>query len=118
MIFSSAIFIFLFLPAVLFFYYIIKKGWRNAFLLLASIFFYAWGEGLYAIIIIVSIVFNHYLAGMIHASIIKGHEIKKEKIFLVLAIVFNIGLLSIFKYAPFIINIQNVYSPLAPIFLV
>ncbi|MDR0536104.1 MAG: hypothetical protein LBG65_07180, partial [Puniceicoccales bacterium] len=65
MIFSSQIFLFLFLPFVLFFYHVVlkKKGARNLFLLLASLSFYAWGEPCFVLVMIGSIVGN-YLFGL------------------------------------------------------
>ena len=65
MIFSSNIFLFLFIPLVLFFYYVILKSSRNKqniFLLLASLFFYAWGEPAFVFIMILSIVSNYYFS--------------------------------------------------------
>ena len=64
MVFSSTIFIFVFLPLVLFAYYILGKRIRNYVLLLASLFFYAWSGVDYLNILIVSIMIN-YIFGLL-----------------------------------------------------
>ena len=64
MVFSSLQFIYFYLPVVLSLYFILPRPWRNAFLLSASLLFYAWGEGWYAFVMIASIVFN-WVAGLI-----------------------------------------------------
>ena len=67
MLFSSTTFIYLFLPAVLFGYYVIfrwKRSLQNVFLLLASLFFYAWGEPAFVLIMISSVVLN-WLYGLL-----------------------------------------------------
>ena len=55
MVFSSLIFIFIFLPLVLISYYVAPKRLRNTIILLASLIFYAWGEPIYIVLIIISI---------------------------------------------------------------
>ncbi len=66
MVFSSPIFLFLFLPIVLIIYFSIKKSFRNAFLLFSSLFFYAWGEGTTVAILACSILFNFYGGLLLH----------------------------------------------------
>ena len=60
MVFSSLIFIFIFLPLVLVSYYIVPKRFKNTIILLASLIFYAWGEPVYVLLIIVSILINYF----------------------------------------------------------
>jgi alginate O-acetyltransferase complex protein AlgI len=96
MVFSSLIFIFLFLPIVLGVYFLLKKtATRNAFLLTASLLFYAWGEPTYVWVMLVSIVANYFLAIWI-----EDHPTFKKQI-LTFAVVFNLGLLAYFKYSNF-----------------
>ena len=59
MVFSSAIFLLLFLPVVFILNYICRKEFSNALLLIASLIFYAWGEPYYVILMMVSIVINY-----------------------------------------------------------
>ena len=63
MVFSSPIFLFLFLPVLLAVYFTVRTELRNLVLLLASLFFYIWGEGQYVAVLLVSIVLN-YLLGL------------------------------------------------------
>ena len=59
MVFSSMIFLCVFLPVVLIVYYVLPKQLRNLWLLLASLFFYAWGEPRYILIMLFSTVFDY-----------------------------------------------------------
>lgn len=102
MVFSSTIFLFLFLPFVLLIYYnpILKnRKFKNIFLMCASIGFYAWGEPIFVFVMIFSIVLNWFLALQIAGT---GGKIKK--ILLVTAVVYNVGLLFIFKYLSFAVK--------------
>lgn len=63
MLFSSIIFLYFYLPLVLLAYYVVGKSLRNSILLLASLIFYAWGETIYVLILIISICMN-YIIGL------------------------------------------------------
>jgi len=96
MVFSSLIFLFLFLPVVLSVYFLLKQtALRNAFLVAASLIFYAWGEPTYVWVMLLSIVANYFFAIWI-----EDHQTLKKQI-LSLAVVFNLGLLAYFKYSNF-----------------
>jgi alginate O-acetyltransferase complex protein AlgI len=103
MVFSSAIFLFLFLPITLVLYAAVGPKFRNTFLLLASILFYAWGEKVFTLIMLASITVN-YFVGM---GIDHYRNRASAKIFLVAGIVFNVLLLSVFKYTNFAIDNLN-----------
>jgi alginate O-acetyltransferase complex protein AlgI len=103
MLFTSTVFLILFLPIVFLVYFLLPDRFRNLFLLLTSLFFYAWGEVFYAGIILVSIGFNYLLTRAMAPAPAGG----KRKLFLVTAIVLNLGLLCWFKYANFIIENIN-----------
>ena len=97
MVFSSPIFVFLFLPIVYLINLVIPKKFSNLFLLMLSLLFYAWGEPIYVLLMIFSGFVNYWLAvGM------DAYDAKR-KLLLLLTVVFNIGLLGLFKYADFII---------------
>ncbi len=101
MVFSSTVFLFLFLPLTILIYYnpIFKsRKFKNVFLLLVSLFFYAWGEPQFVFIMILSIIINWFLA----LKISKNN--KNKKIYLVIAVIYNIGLLFIYKYLSFFVN--------------
>ena len=69
MLFSSIIFIFYFLPITMLVYYLIPKeqtGKRNIVLLVASLFFYSWGEPVYLFLMLYSAFFNYFMAIQIH----------------------------------------------------
>ena len=59
MVFSSLIFLWMFLPVVLGLYFLTKESYRNVLLLVASLFFYAWGEPVYVLIMLLSILINY-----------------------------------------------------------
>lgn len=60
MVFSSITFLFLFLPIVLAVYYIVPEKAKNIILLIASILFYAWGEPVYIVLMLLSIILNYF----------------------------------------------------------
>ena len=62
MLFSSILFLFYFLPVTLFIYTIVPRRLKNPVLLIASIFFYSWGEPIYVILMLFSAVFNYLMA--------------------------------------------------------
>ena len=68
MLFSSNLFLFLFLPLTILIYYILGKKFRNTFLLLISLLFYAWGEPSFVWVMIGSILFNYVMALLIYNS--------------------------------------------------
>lgn len=106
MLFSSPIFLYLFFPFILTSYFFIPKPLRNTFLVLASFFFYFWGEGFYVVILIGSIIVNYFFIWLLGRF---SHNILKKKLVLIIAILANIGLLVVFKYLDFIvININFV----------
>ncbi|MGD9330088.1 MAG: MBOAT family O-acyltransferase [Desulfobacterales bacterium] len=103
MLFSSTIFLFLFLPAVLLGHLLLPRALRNLFLLLVSLFFYAWGETIYTAIMLVSITGNYFLT-----RLMAGAEKRvRKKAILIMAIVLNLGLLCWFKYANFLMGNVN-----------
>lgn len=94
MLFSSPVFLFLFLPLTLFIYYLLPQRFKNFFLLLVSLFFYTWGEKELVALIIISTLVD-YSCGLI----IKNG---RRKTGLALSIIFNVGLLAYFKYSDFV----------------
>ena len=92
MVFSSLTFLFAFLPVTLIGYFLLPKKAKIAFLLLASLVFYAWGEPLYVLLMIGSIVIN-WLIGLAMEKT-KRHK----KAYLVASVVLNLALLFTFKY--------------------
>ncbi|MCR5670918.1 MAG: MBOAT family protein [Butyrivibrio sp.] len=101
MLFSSIPFILYFLPITLIVYYILSfsRTAQNVWLLIVSLVFYAWGEPYYVLLLLLSIVFNSVLA-----LIMDKKQGKLRKALLVIDIVFNVGMLFIFKYLNFILE--------------
>ncbi len=108
MVFSSLIFLFMFLPMVLTLYYITPKRYRNLTLFIVDLIFYAWGEPQLVILMLVSIILN-YTAGIIIAVNRERKAIAKSAF--ILSIVLNLGLLGFFKYAGFIGETLNIVMP-------
>ena len=105
MVFSSLMFMFIFLPVVLTVYYILPKKYRNIFLLIADLFFYGWGEPVLVSLMVFSIVIN-YLAGLL----IEKNPARKKSI-LIVSVIIDLGLLAFFKYAGFITDNLNIILP-------
>lgn len=96
MVFSSAVFLFLFLPITLLFYYnpfFRKRGFRNATLLIFSLLFYAWGEPTFVLVMLLSIIIT-WLLGF-------AMERKRRKVFLVVGVIYYLSLFFVFKYLSF-----------------
>ena len=104
MVFSSITFLFFYLPTVLLLYSLVGRNNRNLLLLIASLFFYAWGEGLYVLLMVASIIANYTGGRVIHAF----RETSRGKIYLFLTILVNLSLLGYFKYAQFFTENINI----------
>ena len=104
MVFSSTIFLCVYLPLVLLGYYICPKKGRNLFLLIVSLVFYAWGEPKYVFLMIFSILVNYIFGRLMDKN--RSRQ-KRMKLLLVLSVVIDLGLLSVFKYTDFIITNVN-----------
>jgi len=100
MLFSSLTFLFCFLPAAVVGYYICPRKLRNFFLLLASIFFYAWGEPRYLPVIFATITISYFGA-------LAVERFKYKKILLTLFILLDLSLLFYFKYTNFFLENLN-----------
>lgn len=100
MVFSNAVFLFIFLPVVIAGYYILRGKARNYWLLLVSIFFYAWNKPSFTIILLGSIVLNYFGALLVE----KAGQTGKKKLWLVLTVVCNLLILFYFKYFNFTIR--------------
>lgn len=108
MVFSSTIFLCVYLPLVLLGYYICPKKGRNLFLLIVSLVFYAWGEPKYVFLMIFSILVNYVFGRLMDKN--RGRQ-KRMKLLLVLSVVIDLGLLSVFKYTDFVItNINAIFG--------
>ena len=108
MLFSSIVFLFTFLPAVLVLYYLLPERFHNPVLLLASLIFYAWGEPVYIFLMLLSILFN-YFSGLDIARNLTDRRLAKRS--LIFNIVVNIAILGFFKYEGFVLDSLNAVLP-------
>ena len=107
MLFSSSVFLFLFLPLVLLLYYLPLRRWRqgqNVFLLLASLGFYAWGEPWFVLVMIASILANYGFGLWVDFCKRKGRSCALP---VAAAVAANLGVLFVFKYLTFTLGILN-----------
>ncbi|WP_273485304.1 MBOAT family O-acyltransferase [Desulforamulus ruminis] len=95
MVFSSLFFTFVFLPVTVILYYSLGKHLRNIVLLTASLFFYAWGEPVYVLLMCGSIMINYCISTFLGSNDASG---RKRKLFLIISLVFNLGCLAYYKY--------------------
>ena len=104
MVFSSVIFLFIFLPIFLLFYFFFKKRkYRNIVLLIFSLLFYSYGEPIYIFLMILSIIVNYFLVIFMDKN--------KSKFMFITLIVLNLSLILVFKYFDFFIgNVNNLFN--------
>ena len=103
MVFSSFVFLCIFLPAVFLLYCVIPSlKAKNALLIAASLVFYAYGEPIYVLLMIGSSLFNYLCARWAAAG-----EPKRKKAALVCAVAVNIGALAVFKYSAMLVSTLN-----------
>jgi len=103
MVFSSFIFIFLFLPATFAVYGLVPRSWRNSVLFAASCFFYSWGAPQFLFILLASCAVDYILSQRMDAT----PEKADKKKFLWAGLALNVGLLLYFKYANFFVDQLN-----------
>ena len=109
MLFSSITFLYYFLPIVLLTYFLTPTKYKNIVLFISSLFFYAWGEPTYIILMLVSISVGYFFAlGM-------NRFLKYRKIIFILSLVITLGFLFVFKYTNFFItNINTLFHVAIP----
>lgn len=114
MVFSSLVFLFRFLPAVLLLYYLAPKNLRNFVLFVSSLFFYAWGEPVYVLLILFSTVVD-YTAGRMVAYYKEKDNMAAAGRMVFCSAVINLSLLGFFKYGNFFLqNIHRFFSVPVP----
>lgn len=105
MLFSSTFFLYIFLPLILILYYAVckKHRSRNMLLLVASLGFYAWGEPKFVLVMLLSIIVNYYFGLLVDQS----RGTRKVRWHLTLMVIFNLGIMGIFKYLGFVVETIN-----------
>ncbi|MGM9602255.1 MAG: MBOAT family O-acyltransferase [Faecousia sp.] len=110
MLFSSIPFLYYFLPAVLLIYFAVPRPFKNTVLLIASLFFYGYGEPVYLLLMAASILLFYFCGLLIGKN--EGKR-KAQKLWLVVSVVVSLTLLGIFKYADFFIDSFNAVTDLS-----
>jgi len=100
MVFSSILFLYVFLPVFLLVYHVVGTKQKNHVILGASIFFYAWGAPTFIILVLASLIINFYIVKQLYQK-------PNQKGYLILSVLINLGLLAYFKYANFFIDNVN-----------
>lgn len=109
MLFSSLSFLYYFLPCVLILYFLAPKKLKNSVLLLSSLFFYAWGEPKYVLLMLLAI-----LCGYLFALLIARYRGRRlSRLFLALSVIISAAILGFFKYADFFIQNFNAVTGLS-----
>lgn len=103
MIFSSITFLYFFLPAVILVYLVMPAKAKNSVIFISSLFFYAWGEKLLVLLFLGSIIFGWIMGLLIE----KKRNSPWSKVFLIFAVIVNLGILFYFKYTDFFIQSIN-----------
>ena len=99
MVFSSITFLYYFLPITLLLYIILPKRFKNSILLIASLFFYFYGEPKYIFVLVFSCIFNYY-----YGKIMEKTKGRLKTLLLVFNIIVNICILFYFKYFHFFLE--------------
>ena len=111
MVFSSLLFLAIFLPVVLLLYYAVpNRLYRNIILCIASLFFYAWGEPVFVILMILSI-FMNYGAGLLIGRYTRLNRPGAKKATLIVAVILNLLMLGVFKYTPLVFDTLKAFVP-------
>ena len=100
MVFSTPLFLFYYLPLVLLIYYVTPVRFRNLVLLLASLFFYYWGEQIYTVIMLASIAIDYTHGLIVHRCKEKGND-RGARMAVASSVLFNLAILFFFKYWDF-----------------
>lgn len=108
MVFSSVVFLYIFLPIMLLLYFIVPSKLKNAVMILASLIFFAWGEIRYIFIMLILAIMDFFCGKGIN----KNFDNKKKKIYLFIDVGINLLILFFFKYSDFIIENINLATGL------
>ena len=103
MVFSSLLFMFIYLPVVLAVYYLSPVRWRNPVLFVANLVFYGWGEPVYILLMMLSITVN-YVNGLLIGKYKGAGDMRRARAVLIVNVVINLSLLGFFKYYDLIVT--------------
>ncbi|MCF0111389.1 MAG: MBOAT family protein [Erysipelotrichaceae bacterium] len=113
MVFSSALFVYVYLPVALGIYYAVPRKFKNGALLALNLLFYGWGEPFYVVLLVLSTVCDYTCGKKIEEN--RGNQIIMKR-YLLISVLFNLGLLGWFKYYDFLASQINRLVPVLPVF--
>lgn len=105
MVFSSLLFLFVYLPIVLLSYYLCPRKWRNLLLFVVNLVFYGWGEPIYVSLMIISTIVDYTCGYFINKN--RESNPKVAKRFLIASMVINLSMLGFFKYSGMVLKTIN-----------
>lgn len=105
-VFSSILFLCVFLPAVLILYYLCPRKLRNLLLLVVSLLFYAWGEPKYILLMLFTTMFD-YASGLLIDLFRRREKPTAARVMLIVTVIVNLGLFGFYKYTDFMIGTVN-----------
>lgn len=108
MLFNSISFLFLFLPVAVIVYYIAPDRAKNGVMLAASILFYAWGEPIYVVLLVLSVLLNYFAGRDIGAKL---EDPRRARLAVAFGVAANVAILAFFKYYGFLISQINLLLP-------
>lgn len=112
MVFSSLYFLFLYFPIVLITYYVTPLKWRNAVLLVFNLIFYGWGEPVYILLMIFTIVLDYFAGLIVHRCKQRDND-KGARWAVAVSLVLNLAILFFFKYWDLVANtFQHIGIPM------
>lgn len=108
MVFSSLIFVFIFLPLTLGIYYLAPSSLKNFIIFIASLIFYAWGEPVYIVVMLFTILCNYSASLLLDKY--RTHQTRARGI-LIATMFIDLGILSYYKYGAFLLeNLNKIWS--------
>lgn len=113
MVFSSLLFLTLFLPLTVLLYYLLPGRSKNALLLIVSLIFYAWGEPKHIILMLITTVYTWFLSLLLEKSIASG-KAGTARFLLIFCLIFSLGTLFFYKYSGFLMNTLGRTDFIAP----
>lgn len=115
LVFSSLLFLFYFLPVVMFLYFAVPRKYKNLILFISSLFFYAWGEPIYIVLMLFSTIVD-YTHGLKVEEHLKNGDRRKAKRWVISSAIINLMLLGFFKYTDFLLlNINQLFQTNIPL---
>jgi alginate O-acetyltransferase complex protein AlgI len=113
MVFSSPLFLFAFCPLFFISFFLVPAKYKDAIIIIGSIFFYAWGANYFVLIVLATCIIDYKLGALIYNLGNAGEKKLKYKLYIFIDVLINAGILLYFKYANFFVdNINALFAVL------